>query len=276
MGGAGIAAGPGCWEAASLLGSNPVHIQGASGSGGTHAALSKGSRVCLLMLLYSQAGAQALALPCSGFPLLQHFLPRSLPRTCTTRWPDPGSANQTLWCAGHRAEELPLTPPETSSTALLWHSLEGELLGSDPHTQGLLQQQPGELGGLFYSQLGNGRMGVLVGWSVVLPSARDQSQFSHSFNDCPNICSQRVPVLVSQLFGGEEAKLPPVPNPQLPTKAVLPQRVIHQHRQILPQLQPLQLLIPQGLSQVLPKQVLLFRKEVRPAKTAVSVTLGNV
>ncbi|PKU33440.1 serine arginine repetitive matrix protein hypothetical protein [Limosa lapponica baueri] len=94
---------------------------------------------------------------------------------------------------------------------------------------------------------------------------RDQSQFSHSFNDCPNICSQRLPVLVSQLFRGEEANLPPVPNPQLAAKAMLPQRVVHQHRQILPWLQPLQplpFLAPQGLSQVLPKQVLLFGKEV--------------
>lgn len=41
-------------------------------------------------------------------------------------------------------------PPETSSTAFPWHSPEGELLGSDPHTWGLLQQQPGEPGGLFF------------------------------------------------------------------------------------------------------------------------------
>lgn len=143
-------------------------------------------------------------------------------------------------------------------------------MGSDPHTQ-----QPGERGGL-YPQVGNGRMGALVGWSVVLPSTRDQSQFSHSFNDYPNMCSQRVPVLVSQLFGREAAKLRPVPSPQLPTEAMLPQQVLHQHGQILPWLQPLPLLTPQSLSQVLPKQVLLFRKEVRPAKTAVSVVLGKV
>lgn len=74
-----------------------------------------------------------------------------------------------LWCVGHRAEELPLMPPETSSTALPLHSLEGELLGSDHHTCSLLQRQPGEPGGRLYPQLGNGRMGVLVGWSVVFP-----------------------------------------------------------------------------------------------------------
>lgn len=74
-----------------------------------------------------------------------------------------------------------------------------------------------------------------------------------------------MPVLVSQLFGGEEAKFVPVPSPQLPGKAVLPQRVVQQHGQVLPWLQPLQplpLLTPQGLPQVLPKQVLLFREEV--------------
>lgn len=108
-------------------------------------------------------------------------------------------------------------------------------------------------------------MGALVGWRVVLPSSRDQSQFSHSFNDCPNMCSQRVPVLVSQLFGREGAKLRPVPSPQLPAEAVFPQQVLHQHGQILPWLQPLPLFTPQSLSQVLPKQVLLVRKEVRPA-----------
>lgn len=117
---------------------------------------------------------------------------------------------------------------------------------------------------------------VFFFWNMVLPSARDQSQFSHSFKKCPNICSQSVPVLMSQLFRGEEAKLPPIPTPQLPAQAWLPQRVLHQHRQILPRLQPLPVLTPQGLSQVLPKQVLLLGKEVRPAETAVSVTLGNV
>lgn len=91
---------PHCWAL------TPVHTQGTSGSGGIHAALSKGSRTCLLMLLHSQAGAQALALPCSSFPLFQHFSPHSLPRTCTARWPDPGSANQTplvCWAHGRRA-----------------------------------------------------------------------------------------------------------------------------------------------------------------------------
>lgn len=91
---------PRCWAL------TPVHTQGTSGSGGIHAALSKGSRTCLLMLLHSQAGAQALALPCSSFPLFQHFSPHSLPRTCTARWPDPGSANQTplvCWAHGRKA-----------------------------------------------------------------------------------------------------------------------------------------------------------------------------
>jgi len=213
----------------------------------------------------------ALAFPCSSTSHLAPSPGPALLAGLTQALP-----TRHLWCAGRGAEELPLVPPETSSTALPWHSLEDELLGFDPCTQGLLQQQPGELGGCLYPQLGNGRMGVSVGWSVVLPSARDQSQFSHSFNDCPNICSQRVPVVVPQLFGGEEAKLPPFPNPQLPAEAVLPQRVLHQHGQILPQLQPLPLLTPQGLSQVLPKQVLLFRKEVRPTRSAVSMTLGNV
>lgn len=211
---------PRCWAL------TPVHTQGTSGSGGIHAALSKGNRTyplsarsccCTARLEHRRLPCRALAFPCSS----TSHLP-----------PSPGSAplaglmqalpTRHLWCVGHGAEELPRMPPETSSTALPWHSLEGELLGSDPHTRGLLQQQPGEPGGLFYPQLGNGRMGVFVGWSVVLLSGRDQSQFSHSFNDCPNICSQRVPVLVSQLFGGE-AKLPPVPNPQLLAEAMLPQ-----------------------------------------------------
>lgn len=135
-------------------------------------------------------------------------------------------------------------------------------MSSNP--QGLLQQQPGEPRGLFYPQLWKGRMGVVVGWSMALPSARDQPQLSHSFNDCPNICPQRVPVLMSQLFRGEEARFPPVPKPQLLTEAMLPQRVLQQHGQVFPWLQPLPLLTPQGLSQVLPKQVPFFRKEVRP------------
>lgn len=40
-----------------------------------------------------------------------------------------------------------------------------------------------------------------------------------------------------------------------------PQRVVQQHRTVLPRLQPLLLLTPQGLPQVLPQQVLLFREE---------------
>lgn len=118
-------------------------------------------------------------------------------------------------------------------------------------------------------------MGIFICWSMVLPSARDQSQFSPSFKKCPNMCSQSVPTLMSQFLRGEEAKLAPLPSTQLPAQAWLPQRVLHQHGQILPRLQPLPLLTPQGLSQVLPKQVLLLGKEVRPAGTAVSVTWGS-
>jgi len=51
---------------------------------------------------------------------------------------------------------------------------------------------------------------------------------------------------------------------------------VQQHRTVLPRLQPLLLLTPQGLPQVLPQQVLLFREEVRPAQMAFSITLGNL
>lgn len=92
--------------------------------------------------------------------------------------------------------------------------------------------------------------------------------------DSPNTHLQRMPVLVSQLFRGEEAQCPPIASPQLPAQAVPPQRVVQQHRTLLPWLQLL--LTPQGLPQVLPQQVLLFREEVRPAQMALSITLGSL
>lgn len=72
--------------------------------------------MCLLVLLHrlehSPLPCHALAFPCSS---TSHLAP--LPGSCTTHWPAPGSANQTPLVCWEAAEELPLRPPETSSTA---------------------------------------------------------------------------------------------------------------------------------------------------------------
>lgn len=60
----------------------------------------------------------ALALPRSAFPLLQHFLLRSLPRTSTARWPDQALPSNHLWCVGRGADVLLLVPPKSSPTPL--------------------------------------------------------------------------------------------------------------------------------------------------------------
>lgn len=87
----------------------------------------------------------ALALPCSAFPLLQHLLLHSLPRTSTAGWPDQALPARQLWCVGHGADELQLVLPESSSTPLLPGRAQRVSSDPDPHMWGLLQQQPGEL-----------------------------------------------------------------------------------------------------------------------------------
>lgn len=133
MGGAGIAAVPGCWAL------TPVHSQSTSGRGGVHTVVSKSNRTCLSA--HSCCSTARLEhSPCPAMLCLSPppaLLLHSLPRASTARWPDQALPASQLWCVGHGVDGLRLVPPESSSTPLLPGRAWRVSSDSDPHTWGL-------------------------------------------------------------------------------------------------------------------------------------------